>query len=102
LSENSKFEEDDFRSNYFAGGLLKETVRRAKLLEDYLVKDHKLALSLPEAALKFCLSFPEVSVVIPGMRKIKHVQSNIALAHSKPFEKPVLEKLRSHAWKRNL
>ncbi len=102
LSADSKFEEDDFRSNYFAGGLLKETVRRAKILEDYLVKDNKLALSLPEAALKFCLSFSEVSVVIPGMRKIKHVESNIALAHSQPFEKPVLDKLRSHAWKRTL
>lgn len=102
LSENSKFDEDDFRSNYFAGGLLKETVRRAKILENILVGERKAAKSLPEGALKFCLSFPEVSVVIPGMRTASHVDSNIALTASKPFEKSLIDELRSHAWKRNL
>ena len=102
LSEDSKFDEDDFRSNYFAGGLLKETVRRAKILENILVHERKASKNLPEGALRFCLGFPEVSVVIPGMRTIKHVESNIALAASRPLEKSLLEELHPHAWKRNL
>jgi len=32
--------------------------------------------TLPELALRFCLSAPEVSTVIPGMRRPTHVRQN--------------------------
>ena len=33
---------------------------------------------MPEMALRFILNNPVVSTIIPGMRKIEHVESNIA------------------------
>lgn len=102
LTEKTEFDPEDFRSNYFAGGLLKETVRRAKILEDILVVKEKLAPNLAESALRYCLSFPEVSAVIPGMRTAQHVDANISLASSVPYPQGLIKELRPHAWKRNL
>lgn len=50
--------------------------------------------SLAEAALRFCLSFPEVSSVIIGVRSIAELESDIADASKGPFRAEALEKLR--------
>ena len=81
LKPDTKFEPEDFRSHYFGGDRLAETCRRADALKDLLVgpKAENLAI----AALKYCLSFPEVSTVIPGMRKVSHVTENAKASDGK-------------------
>ena len=43
-------------------------------------------MELPELALRFILANPDVSTVIPGMRKTSHVERNIAASDGKPLD----------------
>jgi len=56
---------------------------------------------LPQFALRFCLSQPAVSTVIPGMRTPAHVASNAAASDAGPLSPAVLAKIRTHRWVRN-
>lgn len=99
LTPKSKFEPGDFRNHYFGGERLAETCRRAAAIEKILVPKH--ANSLADAALKFCLSFPAVSTVIPGMRTTGHVEANVRAADGRYLSSKLLDELKSHAWIRN-
>lgn len=99
LTPKSKFEPGDFRNHYFGGERLSETCRRAAAIEKLLVPEH--SRSLADAALKFCLSFPEVSTVIPGMRTTAHVDANVRSADGRYFDEGLIERLKPHAWIRN-
>jgi aryl-alcohol dehydrogenase-like predicted oxidoreductase len=55
---------------------------------------------MPELALRFILSNAEVSTVIPGMRKLSHVQSNIAGSNAGPLPAELIDELRKHRWVR--
>ena len=57
-------------------------------------------ITLPELALRFIISNPDVSTVIPGMRKIAHVESNIAASDLGPLPAELLHELRKHRWVR--
>ena len=73
--------------------------QRADALSEVLVGKHARTLSV--AALKFCLSFPEVSTVIPGMRTKAHVESNVGAADDHYFDPALLDDLKKHAWVRD-
>ena len=55
---------------------------------------------MPELALRFILSDPRVSTIIPGMRKQSHVESNIAASDAGPLPVELVEILREHRWVR--
>ena len=55
----------------------------------------------PTLALRFCLSAPAVSTVIPGMRNVRHVAANVAASDAGPLPPDILQKLRAHRWVRN-
>ena len=57
-------------------------------------------MDLPELALRFILSEPTVSTVIPGMRKEKHVERNIAASDGAPLSPALKTALRKHRWDR--
>ena len=57
-------------------------------------------MTMPDMAMRFILSNPDVSTVIPGMRKIKHVDTNIATSDAGALDKDLLAKLRQHRWDR--
>ena len=57
-------------------------------------------MTLPEMSLRFILSNPTVSTIIPGMRKTKNVESNIAASDAGPLPAPLVETLRGHRWVR--
>jgi len=97
LTPQTKFEKEDFRSNYFAEGRLAETCARVEKLKPLL---ESYAPTIPELALKFILGHPAVSVVIPGMRRVKNVEINTRISGSAPLPKDVLQELKKHAWKR--
>lgn len=50
--------------------------------------------SLAEAALRFCLSFSEVSSVIIGVRSVAELESNLADARKGPLQPDTIRKLR--------
>ena len=56
--------------------------------------------SLPEVP-SILLSHPAVTTVIPGMRKVRNVESNCRVSDSGPLEEALLQKLRKHAWNKN-
>ena len=97
LTLNSKFD-DDMRSKYFSQERLKEFMPRIEKLEQLLGTESK---SLPELALRYILSFDEVSTVIPGTRKVKYVDANVSVSNGKKLSNDLMEELKKHAWERN-
>jgi len=57
-------------------------------------------MTLPEMALRFILSNPDVSTIIPGMRKFSHVDSNIAASDAGQLSTELLSELRKYRWVR--
>lgn len=98
LTLDTKFAEDDWRSGYFGPENLKPTVERAEALKPLLPP----GMSLPEMALRFVLAHPAVSTTIPGMRKLEHVEQNIALSDGQALPAELLEQLKAHRWDRKV
>lgn len=98
LTTETKFAVGDFRQNYFGGERLKELVGRVDKLKKLLNDDVE---SIPEMALRYILSFEEVSTAIPGMRRIEHVLSNTAVSDRDKLSSELMEELKNHVWERN-
>ena len=96
LSYDTTFPADDWRATYFVPENLTSSVDHANALKPLVPAE----MDMPEMALRFILSNPDVGTIIPGMRKIKHVQNNIAASDGKGLESDLLEKLKSHRWGR--
>ena len=89
------FPEGDFRNGYFAGERKREVWERVQAIaRDLDVEVEQLA----EIALRFCLSHPAASVVIPGMRSTRNVERNVRAASAGPLEENQLTTLRRHRW----
>jgi aryl-alcohol dehydrogenase-like predicted oxidoreductase len=97
LTASSRWPENDWRSKYFSGENLPETLRRVEALEALLPS----GMTLPELALRFILSNPDVSTTIPGMRKTRNVEANLAVSERGPLPEDLLAELRTHRWVRN-
>ena len=98
ISPETTFPEGDFRNTYFAGGRKQEAWERALAI----VVDLGISFDeLPAIALRFCLSHPAVSTVIPGMRSTGHVAVNTAVSDAGPLPEETLRKLREHRWVRS-
>ncbi|HTW07005.1 MAG TPA: aldo/keto reductase [Acidimicrobiales bacterium] len=98
LSPASLAADGDFRPMYFSGDRLSELNERLDRLRDLLGPE---ASTIPELALRFPLSFDEVSTAIPGMRKIKHVLSNVAVSDGRKLSPELMAQIKEHAWERN-
>ncbi len=57
--------------------------------------------SLPQIALRFCLSNLAVSTVIPGMRRVRNVEANVAASNAGPLPLEVQAILKRHAWEKD-
>jgi aryl-alcohol dehydrogenase-like predicted oxidoreductase len=97
IRPDSVFPEEDFRSWFFAGDRKRKVYERVERLKELLGPE---AESLPELALRFTLSDEAVSTVIPGMRRLGHAESNIALSDGRRLSPQMLERLREFAWDR--
>ncbi len=98
LTKDSKWPEGDWRNTYFVPENLIPSVERADRLKPIAAA---AGLSMPEMALRFILSNPTVSTVIPGMRKLHHVEANIAASDAGPLPPELLAELRKHRWVRH-
>jgi aryl-alcohol dehydrogenase-like predicted oxidoreductase len=88
--------EGDWRNLYFTRDKLNATLDRV----DRLVADLPPGADLPQTALQFILANPDVATVIPGMRTVGHVESNLAVSGQPPMTSDVLARLKNHRWTR--
>ena len=96
LTKDSKWPEGDWRNIYFTPENLIPSVERADRLKELV----PAGMTLPEMALRFILSSPQVSTLIPGMRKSSHVDANIAASDAGPLAEELVSELRGHRWER--
>ncbi|MFN7992633.1 MAG: aldo/keto reductase [Bryobacteraceae bacterium] len=98
IDESTTFPPGDFRNDYFKGDRKKQVKDRV----DAIQRDAGSAAgSIPELALRYCLSHPAVSTVIPGMRTVRNAEANCAISDQGPLPANVLSALHKHAWERN-
>ena len=99
FTRETRFPRGDWRAGYFRGERLKETCERVEKLKVQFLRPGIPSLSA--LALKFVLAHPAVSTVIPGMRKVPHVEANCAVSDGQPLTVEELKRLKEHAWPRN-
>jgi len=105
LTKESRWPEGDWRNTYFVPENLIPSVERAEglklLLRDWN-REHsgEPEITLPELALRFILSHPVVSTIIPGMRNLSHVKANIGTSDAGPLPAELLKRLKEHRWER--
>ena len=92
------FPRGDWRAGYFRGERLNQVCERVERLKEFLTPGIPTVSAL---ALKFVLSHPAVSTVIPGMRKVKNVEANCAVSGGTVLSPEILTRLSTHAWTRN-
>ncbi len=96
LTRDSKWPEGDWRNTFFVPENLNATLDRVEALKPLVPS----GMTLPEMALRFILMNPAVSTIIPGMRKIRHVESNLAASDAGPLPPELHAELRKHRWVR--
>ncbi|MEO7086573.1 MAG: aldo/keto reductase [Gemmatimonadaceae bacterium] len=96
LTKESRWSANDWRSTYFVPENLSATVDHVEQLRP----DVPAGMTMPDLAMRFILSNPDVSVVIPGMRKTKNVRANIASSDAGALPESDIEMLRRHRWDR--
>jgi aryl-alcohol dehydrogenase-like predicted oxidoreductase len=96
LTRASTWPEGDWRNVYFNRDHLAATLDRVERLEPLLPD----GMDLPELALRFILESPAVSTVIPGMRRPRHVERNLAVSDGVRLPPRLNEALKSHRWNR--
>ena len=57
-------------------------------------------MSMPEMALRYILANPAVSTIIPGMRKERHLRSNMAQSWAPSLNSALMAELKKHRWDR--
>ena len=96
LTSSSTWPEGDFRNLYFNKEHLAATLTRVERLMP-LVPD---GMDLPELALRLILEHPAVSTTIPGMRRPRHVERNMAASDGTRLPPRLRDALRGHRWDR--
>jgi aryl-alcohol dehydrogenase-like predicted oxidoreductase len=96
LTKDTKWPQNDWRSTYFVPENLNATLERVERLKPLVPP----GMTLPEMALRFILMNKTVSTIIPGMRKLRNVESNIAASDAAPLPASLYGELRKHRWVR--
>ena len=97
LRVDTQFPEGDFRSSFFAGDLLRQTVERVEEMRPIL---EETATSMARGALRYCLSHAAVSTVIVGMRSPEQVNENTSASEDGSLPPETIKALRRFRWVR--
>ncbi len=96
LTLDSTWPEGDWRNTYFVPENLTSSVEHAERLRP-MIPD---GMTMPELALRFILNNETVSTIIPGMRKLNHVETNIACSDAGHLPEDLHARLKDHRWDR--
>jgi aryl-alcohol dehydrogenase-like predicted oxidoreductase len=96
LTKESTWPEGDWRNTYFVPENLNSSVEHADRLKPLVPP----GMTMPEMAMRFILGEPTVSTIIPGMRRARHVEANMAASDAGPLEPSLMVELEKHRWDR--
>lgn len=96
LTKEITWPQGDWRNIYFTPENLIPSVEHAEKLKSLVPQ----GMSMAEMVLRFILFNKTVSTVIPGMRKLNHVRTNISCSDGKVLPAELVKKLRAHRWDR--
>jgi aryl-alcohol dehydrogenase-like predicted oxidoreductase len=98
IGPDTEFPDGDFRNHYFRGDRKQQVAERVQAILDDLGIERE---QLPEVALRYILSNPAVSTVIPGMRTVRNVERNAAVGDGNGLPDEQAAKLKRHRWERD-
>jgi len=96
MTKETTFPKEDWRSTYFVPQNLNASIDHVDALKPLMPQ----GMELPEMALRFILSNPDVSVTIPGMRKLRNVEANMSASDGNALPNELLKELKKHRWDR--
>ncbi|GAB3705029.1 aldo/keto reductase [Spirosoma flavus] len=96
FTKETTFPANDWRSTYFVPENLNASVEHADALKPLIPN----GMTMPEMALRFILSNPDVHTTIPGMRQIRNVEANTAASDGNSLSPELLRELQGHRWDR--
>src|SRR5687768_1803469 len=96
LTKDTVFPEKDWRATYFVKENLLSSVKHADALKPLIPQ----GMTMAEMAIRFILSNPGISTTIPGMRKMRNVESNMSCSDGKGLPINLLHDLKDHRWDR--
>jgi len=96
LTKDTVFPKEDWRSTYFVPANLNASVERADELRPLIPS----RMSMAQMALRFILCNDDVHTIIPGMRKVRNVEANIATSDGKKLSEELRLELKEHRWDR--
>ena len=96
FTKETTFPKDDWRATYFVKENLLSSVERADALKPLIPQ----GMTMAEMAIRFILSDPDISTTIPGMRKMRNVESNMSCSDGKGLPANLLHELKDHRWDR--
>jgi aryl-alcohol dehydrogenase-like predicted oxidoreductase len=94
----AQFETGSQQHSMFRGTRFAETFKRVEALKE-ICKPYYATLA--EAAMRYVLSEPQVSCLIPGMSNRAQVDMNVAYSDGAEFPAELKAKLHDHLWVRN-
>ncbi len=92
------FAEGSVPAHLFRGDRFAETLARMRALKALCAPYYP---TLAEAAMRYVLSCPELSCVIPGILNLDQVDMNVAYSDGAPFPADLKASLTAHVWPRN-
>jgi aryl-alcohol dehydrogenase-like predicted oxidoreductase len=90
--------EDSVPAWLFRGERFNQTLERVDALKKLCAPYYP---TLAEAAMRYALSDPHVSTVIPGMLSVGEIDMNVAYSDGQPFPAELKDQLAAHGWPRN-
>jgi aryl-alcohol dehydrogenase-like predicted oxidoreductase len=96
LNKQTRWPDGDWRNSYFVPENLTASVDRAEALRPLVPP----GMTIPELALRWILENPIVSTIIPGMRRPRHVEANLATSDGRRLDPTLVRQLKSHRWDR--
>ncbi|QWU17932.1 Predicted oxidoreductase [Paenibacillus sophorae] len=98
ITPETIFDKGDFRNHYFKNDRKREVFERVQ----QIAADLNISVDgMAETALRYVLSSPAVSTVIPGMRSVANVERNMKVGDGLGLPEDQLAKLKVHRWVRN-
>ena len=98
VTPETEFDEGDFRNHYFRDDRKREVQERVRAIISELGAGED---EIAEIALRYILSHPAVSTVIPGMRSVRNVERNTAVGDGQGLPEDQVRLLKNHRWVRN-
>ncbi|MHB8579248.1 MAG: aldo/keto reductase [Ignavibacteriaceae bacterium] len=97
---DTKFPSGDIRQHYFRGNNLNSVLKRVEKIMKFKNKNHP-EMSMPEYALRFCLSNDAVCSVIPGIRNVLQAENNTMVSDGNYLSENELLEMKEFYWRKD-